>query len=221
MSEINPQYNCEQMFNPNSVSKHKEPEYMQNKYSSLNRPVNVFASKPTVNLEELETDQLKHNTRTDYHDMGSSGQESEEAEIKEHAPASQTDQISKLNKTDLNLDDRQMVNEYFLGPENVQSQYISSCSISKDVKSEHTTNSELLEAAQSKQNTASADYTMGESEPKYEEQGKQWLNNNFFLIRCENQELPSIKWVLELAKAAVFRHGKRGLVIDPYNELDH
>lgn len=53
------------------------------------------------------------------------------------------------------------------------------------------------------------------------EQGKQWLNNSFFLIRCENQELPSIKWVLELAKAAVFRHGIRGLVIDPYNELDH
>jgi len=43
----------------------------------------------------------------------------------------------------------------------------------------------------------------------------------FFLIRCENEELPSIKWVLDLAKAAVFRHGVRGLVIDPYNELDH
>lgn len=53
------------------------------------------------------------------------------------------------------------------------------------------------------------------------EQGKQWLNENFFLIRCENEALPSIKWVLDLAKAAVFRHGVRGLVIDPYNELDH
>jgi hypothetical protein len=30
-----------------------------------------------------------------------------------------------------------------------------------------------------------------------------------------------VKWVLQLAKAAVMRHGVRGLVIDPYNELDH
>ncbi|KAF5480492.1 hypothetical protein F2P56_001242 [Juglans regia] len=53
------------------------------------------------------------------------------------------------------------------------------------------------------------------------EQGKQWLSNTFYLIRCENDSLPSITWVLDLAKAAVLRHGVRGLVIDPYNELDH
>jgi twinkle protein len=39
--------------------------------------------------------------------------------------------------------------------------------------------------------------------------------------RCEDDALPNIKWVLDLAKAAVLRHGVRGLVIDPYNELDH
>ncbi|XP_043699382.1 twinkle homolog protein, chloroplastic/mitochondrial isoform X2 [Telopea speciosissima] len=53
------------------------------------------------------------------------------------------------------------------------------------------------------------------------EQGKEWLNDTFHLIRCEDDCLPSIKWVLALAKAAVLRHGVRGLVIDPYNELDH
>ncbi|KAJ1260337.1 hypothetical protein BS78_10G224600 [Paspalum vaginatum] len=53
------------------------------------------------------------------------------------------------------------------------------------------------------------------------EEGKQWLNETFHLIRCENDSLPSINWVLGLAKAAVLRHGVRGLVIDPYNELDH
>ncbi|XP_052116080.1 twinkle homolog protein, chloroplastic/mitochondrial [Arachis duranensis] len=53
------------------------------------------------------------------------------------------------------------------------------------------------------------------------EQGKLWLSDTFFLIRCEDDSLPSIKWVLDLAKAAVLRHGVRGLVIDPYNELDH
>ncbi|KAL5731539.1 DNA helicase [Ranunculus cassubicifolius] len=53
------------------------------------------------------------------------------------------------------------------------------------------------------------------------ERGKEWLNETFHLIRCEDDSLPSITWVLTLAKAAVFRHGVRGLVIDPYNELDH
>ncbi|OMO83155.1 hypothetical protein CCACVL1_11539 [Corchorus capsularis] len=53
------------------------------------------------------------------------------------------------------------------------------------------------------------------------EEGKKWLNDTFYLIRCENDSLPSIKWVLELARVAVLRHGVRGLVIDPYNELDH
>ncbi|XP_068657059.1 twinkle homolog protein, chloroplastic/mitochondrial-like isoform X2 [Aristolochia californica] len=51
--------------------------------------------------------------------------------------------------------------------------------------------------------------------------GKEWLNETFYLIRCEDDCLPSIKWVLELAKVAVLRYGARGLVIDPYNELDH
>ncbi|KAL6991924.1 DNA helicase, partial [Sarracenia purpurea var. burkii] len=53
------------------------------------------------------------------------------------------------------------------------------------------------------------------------EAGKKWLNDTFYLIRCENDCLPNINWVLQLAKAAVLRHGVNGLVIDPYNELDH
>lgn len=51
--------------------------------------------------------------------------------------------------------------------------------------------------------------------------GKEWVDSNFHVIRCENDELPSIEWVLSLARAAVLRFGIRGLVIDPYNELDH
>lgn len=58
------------------------------------------------------------------------------------------------------------------------------------------------------------------SEEKFVE-AKEWLNEHFFLIRCEDDELPSIDWLLGLARAAVLRHGIRGLVIDPYNELDH
>ncbi|XP_050223566.1 twinkle homolog protein, chloroplastic/mitochondrial [Mercurialis annua] len=53
------------------------------------------------------------------------------------------------------------------------------------------------------------------------EEGKLWLAETFYLIRCEDDKLPNIDWVIALAKAAVLRHGVRGLVIDPYNELDH
>ncbi|XVF74992.1 hypothetical protein PTKIN_Ptkin13bG0153500 [Pterospermum kingtungense] len=53
------------------------------------------------------------------------------------------------------------------------------------------------------------------------EEGKKWLSDTFYLIRCEDDSLPNVKWVLDLARAAVLRHGVRGLVIDPYNELDH
>lgn len=49
MSETDPQYDCKQMFNHNSVRKHAEPEYMQNQYTSLSGPVNAFESK--LNLE--------------------------------------------------------------------------------------------------------------------------------------------------------------------------
>ncbi|KAG8074944.1 hypothetical protein GUJ93_ZPchr0006g45774 [Zizania palustris] len=45
------------------------------------------------------------------------------------------------------------------------------------------------------------------------EEGKQWM--------CEDDCLPSINWVLDLAKAVVLRYGVCGLVIDPCNELDH
>jgi twinkle protein len=48
-----------------------------------------------------------------------------------------------------------------------------------------------------------------------------WVDDRFFLIRYEDDQLPSVDWVLDIAKAAVYRYGIRGLVIDPYNELDH
>ena len=32
-----------------------------------------------------------------------------------------------------------------------------------------------------------------------------WLDDCFHLIRCQDDELPSIDWVLDLARAAVLR----------------
>ena len=47
--------------------------------------------------------------------------------------------------------------------------------------------------------------------------GLHWLDNQFVLIRHEDDELPSVDWILGLARAAVMRHGIRGRLIDPYN----
>src|SRR5262249_5606815 len=47
-----------------------------------------------------------------------------------------------------------------------------------------------------------------------------WIADRFFLIRFDD-EAPTIEAILEKARAAVMRHGIRGLVIDPYNEIEH
>jgi twinkle protein len=47
-----------------------------------------------------------------------------------------------------------------------------------------------------------------------------WVADHFYLIRADN-EAPTIDWILDAARAAVMRYGIRGLVIDPYNEIEH
>jgi twinkle protein len=47
-----------------------------------------------------------------------------------------------------------------------------------------------------------------------------WVDDHFYLIRADD-EAPTIDWILTAAKGAVLRHGIRGLVIDPYNEIEH
>ena len=68
-----------------------------------------------------------------------------------------------------------------------------------------------------------APYARGEKRMSQEEveQGLEWLGERFFLIRHEDEMLPNIDWILDIGRAAVMRYGIRGLVIDPYNELDH
>jgi len=48
----------------------------------------------------------------------------------------------------------------------------------------------------------------------------QWLKKHFHFITAED-ESPTIDWILETASQAVMRYGIKGLVIDPYNEIDH
>jgi twinkle protein len=47
------------------------------------------------------------------------------------------------------------------------------------------------------------------------------LRDHFHFIRSDGEESPTIDWVLEKARVLVKRFGIEGLVIDPYNELEH
>jgi twinkle protein len=53
------------------------------------------------------------------------------------------------------------------------------------------------------------------------EEGKDWLNEHFSIILPDEDDNWSIDGILELAKALVYRKGINGIVIDPWNELDH
>lgn len=48
--------------------------------------------------------------------------------------------------------------------------------------------------------------------------GKQWLNDHFHFIMPET---PTLQSVMDKAKVLVRKVGMKGLIIDPYNELDH
>ncbi len=48
----------------------------------------------------------------------------------------------------------------------------------------------------------------------------EWIADHFYLIRFDD-EATTIEAIIEKARAAVMRHGIRGLVIDPYNEIEH
>jgi len=46
-----------------------------------------------------------------------------------------------------------------------------------------------------------------------------WLNEMIYFIEAQDK-IPTIDWLLSKAKSAVGRYGVRGIVIDPYNEID-
>lgn len=53
------------------------------------------------------------------------------------------------------------------------------------------------------------------------EEGKRWLKEHFSIILPDEDASWSIDGVLDLAKVLVYRKGMKGLVIDPWNEIDH
>ena len=55
------------------------------------------------------------------------------------------------------------------------------------------------------------------NQAKFQE-AKAWLNDHYHFIMPEE---PTLESVLSKAKTLVRRHGMKGLIIDPFNELDH
>lgn len=51
--------------------------------------------------------------------------------------------------------------------------------------------------------------------------GKDWIKKHFSIILPDEDDNWSIDGILELAKVLVYRKGIKGLVIDPWNEIDH
>jgi twinkle protein len=52
--------------------------------------------------------------------------------------------------------------------------------------------------------------------------GAGWLEDYFkFIVADDEDNLPTLEFILDLAKAAVYRFGIKGLVIDPWNEIEH
>ena len=52
--------------------------------------------------------------------------------------------------------------------------------------------------------------------------GAEWVREHFyFIVNDDDADLPTVDWILEKARAAVYHFGVKGLVIDPYNELEH
>lgn len=62
---------------------------------------------------------------------------------------------------------------------------------------------------------------MGRISEDQKEDGKDWLKKHFSVILPHEDDSWSIDGVLALAKVLVYRKGIKGLVIDPWNELDH
>lgn len=51
--------------------------------------------------------------------------------------------------------------------------------------------------------------------------GEAWLNRHFTFIRQDGDNPLNLDFVLDRAHVAVMRHGVRGVVVDPYNEIEH
>lgn len=50
------------------------------------------------------------------------------------------------------------------------------------------------------------------------QRGMEWINNHFYFIETKDT-VPSIDYILEVAKKSIYKYGVNAIVIDPYNEV--
>lgn len=52
--------------------------------------------------------------------------------------------------------------------------------------------------------------------------GASWVSHHFmFIVADDEDNLPKLEWILDRARAMVLRYGIRGLILDPWNEIEH
>ncbi len=52
--------------------------------------------------------------------------------------------------------------------------------------------------------------------------GAAWVGKRFhFMVSDDDEQLPTLDWILDRARAAVYRYGVKGVIIDPWNEIEH
>ena len=57
--------------------------------------------------------------------------------------------------------------------------------------------------------------------PEHFKNALTWLQEHFYFLQPEETQVESLEAILKLADIAVLRHGIRGLIIDPWNEIEH
>ncbi len=67
--------------------------------------------------------------------------------------------------------------------------------------------------------TWSRDYF--KSEPGEFRRGMAWVSDHFHVIHAPAEAQPTVPWLLAVARAQVERYGIQGLVLDPWNEIEH
>ena len=61
----------------------------------------------------------------------------------------------------------------------------------------------------------------GRMSPEEMREGAEWVDEHFYFLDLDDENNLSLERILELTKELIFQHGIKGLVIDPWNELEH
>jgi twinkle protein len=57
--------------------------------------------------------------------------------------------------------------------------------------------------------------------PQERQAGEWWLDQHFLFLDIEQEDNMTLDRILELTKEMIFQHGLKGLIIDPWNEVEH